>query len=247
MSIHPAAAEGFDRGVADYERGRPGYPPAAVARLVEALRLGPGVAVCDLAAGTGKLTRELVACGAEVIAVEPVRAMRAALARLPGVRVLEGTAESLPLGDAAVGAVTVAQAFHWFDGERALAEIHRVLGPRGRLALIWNRRDERQALQRRITEIVEPYRGDAPRHSSLAWKSAFEGTTLFTPLAELRFPWVQDVDAEGLAARVTSISFIAALPEPERTQVARRVRELVPASGALPFAYDTHLYWCERR
>ena len=246
--VHPAADRGFEQGAADYERGRPGYPPAAVATLAEALRLGPGVVVVDLAAGTGKLTRELIRTRAEVIAIEPVRAMRETLtAALPHVRVLDGTAEAMPLDEGSADAVAVAQAFHWFDGERALAEIHRVLRPGARLGLVWNKRDETDPLQRALTGIVEPYRRGAPAHGSLAWKDAFARPRLFGPLEERHLSWRQRTDREGVVARMTSISFIAALPEVERQRVAARVGELVPAEGEVDLAYDTHLYWCERR
>ena len=118
--------------VADaYERARPGYAPAAVEWIAERLPFGR---VLDLAAGTGKLTRQLVARGADVVAVEPGEEMRAVLARVvPGVEVLAGSAEAIPLPDESVDTVTVAQAFHWFRAEEALAEIHRVLRPGGLL------------------------------------------------------------------------------------------------------------------
>jgi len=245
--IHRAAASGFERGVADYERGRPGYPREAVGWLLDALALGEGTRVLDLAAGTGKLTRELVGAGADVVAVEPVRAMREALAAaLPSVRVLDGTAEAIPLADDSVDAVTVAQAFHWFDAERAFAELHRVLRPGGRLALVWNVRDQSDPLQLRITELVEPYRGDAPSHASLAWRDAFEQTDLFSPLEERRLAWTQVTDADGLVARVASISFVAALQEDALRQVAPRVRALAEPSGPIELAYETQVLWCER-
>ena len=130
MPIHEAAARGFQQASEAYERGRPTYPPEAIARLVTALGIGPHSTVVDLAAGTGKLTRQLVPSGARLIAVEPVEAMRATFARvLPGVTILEGTAEALPLPDASAEALVVGQAFHWFDGPAALAEIHWVLRP----------------------------------------------------------------------------------------------------------------------
>ncbi len=93
----------------------------------------------DLAAGTGKLTRQLVALGANVIAVEPDAGMRATFARVvPGVEMLAGSAEAIPLADASVDAVFVGQAFHWFRAEAALAEMHRVLRPGGGFGLLWN-------------------------------------------------------------------------------------------------------------
>ena len=129
--LHPAT-RGF--AAADvYERGRPDYPAAAIAKIVERLGLRPGRTVLDLAAGTGKLTRLLAPSGANVIAVEPVHEMRAELERrVPGIAALAGTAERIPLTDGYVDAVTVGQAFHWFDADKALREIHRVLTPRRR-------------------------------------------------------------------------------------------------------------------
>ena len=244
--IHDAAARGFSRAVSEYERGRPGYPPEAVAILARELGLGSGRTVLDLAAGSGKFTRALVAAGADVVAVEPVDAMREALeASLPGVRALAGTAEEIPLPDGAVDAVTVAQAFHWFDGERALAEIHRVLRPGGRLGLVWNWRDQSDPLMARLTELMEPYRGAAPGYASGEWRRAFEETTLFTPLADAHVPHPYETDGEGLVARVASVSFIADLPDDERERVLARARELVPA-GPVVARYRTDVYWCER-
>ena len=127
----------------------------------------------DLAAGTGKLTAHLVETGAEVVAIEPVDEMRAVLEReLPSVRALAGTAEAIPLDAASVDAVTVGQAFHWFRGDEALAEIHRVLRPGGGLGLVWNVRDTSVPWVARLTEIMEPHRGDAPTHRTGAWRKA---------------------------------------------------------------------------
>src|SRR5204863_9196685 len=136
--IHDAAARGFDVAADDYESARPGYPPDAVFWLVEQLGLSESSVLVDLAAGTGKLTRLLAPLVGRTVAVEPVAAMRQRLHEvLPHIEVLEGTAEALPLKSGAVDAVTVAQAFHWFDVPRAAAEIVRVLRPDGRLALVW--------------------------------------------------------------------------------------------------------------
>ena len=137
-AIHQSAARGFALAPADYERGRPMYPFEAVRRLVKELRIKPASTVLDLAAGTGKLTRLLAQLGSDIVAVEPVEEMRERLVEtLPSVTAVEGTAEDIPLDDQAVDAVTVGQAFHWFDGDVALTEIHRVLRPGARLGLIW--------------------------------------------------------------------------------------------------------------
>jgi SAM-dependent methyltransferase len=238
--VHRAAATGFARSAEAYELGRPGYPPTAL----EPLRLAPGLVVLDLAAGSGKLTRPLVASGAEVIAVEPVAEMRALLP--PEVEALDGTAESIPLADGAVDLVTVGQAFHWFDGDAALAELHRVLRPGGRLALVWNRRVERDRVNMALDAIVDVHREGTPTHRGEAWRAAFERTTLFGPLEEHVFANEQVLDENGLAPRICSISFIACLPELERVRVLVRARELV-ADGPATVPYRTEVQVCERR
>jgi SAM-dependent methyltransferase len=228
--LDPAAAVGYARSAAAYERGRPGYPASAIDFLAARLGLGPGRTVIDLAAGTGKLTRPLLATGAEVVAVEPVAEMRAALP--DGARAVDGTAEEMPLTAASADAVAVAQAFHWFDGDTALAEIHRVLRPGGALALIWNRRRMDDPLNQAIEELIAPYRGHPSAFHTGAWRAAFERTNLFGPLEERVFPNAQSLDGDGLVDRIASVSFIAALDEKERTKVLRAARGLAGSAGA---------------
>jgi SAM-dependent methyltransferase len=215
--------------------------------MVEALRINGGSTVIDLAAGTGKLTRLLLPTGARIIAVEPVQGMREVLESVvPSAEVLEGTAEQLPLPDGSADAVTVAQAFHWFRGPEALSEIHRVLKPCGRLALIWNRRDSEQPIQAELAELMESHRGTAPSHDSGAWKAAFRGTCLFGPLTEQDFPMEQVVDETRLVARVLSVSFMAALPPDQQARVADQVAEIAqPYGNPVTLRYATRAYWCE--
>jgi SAM-dependent methyltransferase len=236
--VHPAAVKGFARSVEAYERARPEYPPEAIAWLAAELDLGPGRVVIDLAAGSGKLTRPLAALGCEVIAVEPVAEMRAAIGATA--RALHGTAEAIPLPDASADAVTVGQAFHWFDGPAALAEIERVLRPGGALALVWNRRPvESSALHAAISEIMAPYRGDAPSHGSGAWRDTFAGREL----TERRFEFTQRLDADGLADRVGSTSFVAALDEADRAPLLARVRALAPDGPVdVPYECEVHVW-----
>jgi SAM-dependent methyltransferase len=252
-AIHEVAARGFARAPAAYERGRPGYPEEAVSYLLDVLRIRPGTRVLDLAAGTGKLTRQLAAAGADVTAVEPVAEMRAVLAAaLPEVRVAAGAAEALPLADQSVDAVTVGQAFHWFRGDEALGEIHRVLRPRGRLGLVWNVKDESEPWVARLGRIIEPLRGAAPKQAAGAWRTAFEHTELFGPLHRRRFRLAHEVDREAVVERVASISFVAALPAAERERVFAEVRAMLAADLStrgrerLIIPYRTGVYWCER-
>ncbi|MBW3593666.1 MAG: class I SAM-dependent methyltransferase [Actinobacteria bacterium] len=232
-----------------YERARPGFPPEAVAHMVERLAIGAGTDVLDLGAGTGKLARVLAETGARVVAVEPLAAMRAKLAELaPGVAALEGTAEEIPLEDSSVDAVVVAQAFHWFRGAEALAEIHRVLRPDGGLALLWNRRDMSDPIQRAFERAIAAHRGDAPAHRSGRWRDAVDATELFDPLAEATFPNVQRLQRDALVGRVASISFVAALPEEARRAVIAEVAALAPDPPAtLVFPYVTEVYLTRRR
>ena len=243
--IHEVATVGFGRAVDEYERARPGYPEDAVEWLVDRLGIDESTTVLDLAAGTGKLTRQLVPTGAPIVAVAQMRARLEEA--LPGVEALEGEAEAIPLPAASVDAVAIGQAFHWFANERALAEIHRVLRPGGRLGLIWNARDESVAWVARLSEIIEPYRGDVPRYVSRRWARAFETTKLFGPLEERQFPFAHEVDADTLVARVASISFVAALPSDERERVLAQVRGLAERQpGRFDLPYRTAVFVTER-
>jgi ubiquinone/menaquinone biosynthesis C-methylase UbiE len=251
--IHEQASIGFQRAADAYERGRPDYPSAAVEHLVKTLDIALGSHVVELGAGTGKFTRTLVSTGAEITAVEPVEGMRRKLSELmPGIRIVDGTAEAIPLADGAADAVVVAQAFHWFDGTRALPEIQRVLKPGRGLGLIWNVRDESIGWIRGLTGIIQLYESGVPRYKSLAWQSAFRSTRLFSPLVEAKFPHVQTLPLDAVEDRVTSISFIAALPDAEREAVLQKVRDLVRQEAQnrgvaeIDFPYETHVYTCRR-
>jgi SAM-dependent methyltransferase len=224
-----------------YDRGRPDYPAPAVDVLVDRLDLRPGRTVLDLAAGTGKLTRLLAPTGAEVIAVEPIAAMRALIT---GVRAIEGTAEAIPLADDSVDAVTVAQAFHWFRADEALAEIRRVLHPAGGLALVWNTRDERNPVHAAISEILEPLGRDTPRRHKRDWCAVLDATGLFTPCESATFDQAQELDEKGLVERVCSISFVASAPRDVYADVEARVRALASERGTpvrLPYVTEMYL------
>jgi SAM-dependent methyltransferase len=243
---HPSVWAGFGAEAGAYERGRPGYPAEAAAWLVETLGLEPGRCVVDLAAGTGKLTRLLVPSGARVVAVEPADGMRAELLRaVPGVEAIAGSAEELPLEDGFADAVTVAQAFHWFATDEALAEIARVLRPGGKLALVWNVRDLDDPLQRAMWELVEPLRPEEHRHATRSWRTVLEANRRFGPPEEARFSHTLRVDGDTLVDRVGSISFVATLPEPRRSELLARVRDLA-GGGEVEVHYATELYAAER-
>ena len=241
--LHPAT-RGF--AAADvYERGRPDYPAAAITRIVEKLELRPGRTVLDLAAGTGKLTRLLVPSGANVVAVEPLREMRVELERrVPAVAVLAGTAERIPLADGWVNGVTVAAAFHWFDADRALREIHRVLKPGGGLALVWNARDERDPLQAALSDVIGPLVGETPRRTQRNWKTMLAESGLFDRCERKLFEHEQLLDEQGVVDRIASISFVATSSPAVRADVEAQVRALVRgAEQPIRLPYMTEVYF----
>jgi len=239
-------------GVSDeYERGRPGYPKEAVERLLRDLGAGERSVVVDVGAGTGRLTAELVGRVGRVVAVEPVRAMRDLLVRrAPGAEVLAGTAEALPLGNGIADAVTAAQAFHWFDGPRALAEAYRVLLRGGRLGLMWNRRDQSDPLHLALSALVDGYRGDAPSHRSKAWQGELHSFDGFGPLQAVELPHSWRFERSAFVAAVFSISFIAALPAAEQDVVAGRAGALfsehAAGSGTVEAGYVVEIYTTSR-
>lgn len=252
-AIHPAARAGYAAGAEIYHRARPDYPAAALELLDRELSLGAGPAL-EVAAGTGKLTRQLRPLVPHLVAVEPVAAMRRVLAAaLPGVAVVAGRAEALPFRPAWAGAALVGQAFHWFDGRAALAELHRVVWPGGGLGLLWNQRDESVDWVRRLTEIVEPAAGDAPRFRSGRWREAFAGQAPFGPLEEATFDHAQSGSPELVVERVASISFVAALPAAGREALLAGVRRLLathPDTAGRPeirLPYRTLACWARRR
>lgn len=251
-AIHHAAAQGFSTRADAYARGRPDYPAALGAWLKTTLHLGPGKTVVDLGAGTGKFTRLVAATGASVIAVEPVAQMRAQLrAALPAVTALEGSAEAIPLADASVDAIVCAQAFHWFANAAAMAEIRRVLRPGGKLGLIWNVRDESVDWVARLTAIMTPHEGDAPRFYKGDWKRVFPAEG-FGPLALASLPYAHRGPAQQVIVdRVMSVSFIAALPQREQDAVRTQLQAVIDDTPALAgpeveFPYRTDAYSCER-
>ncbi len=137
-------ASSFGAAAAQYAQHRPGYAEAAIRWCLAPVSDAQPVRVADVGAGTGILTGALARLGADVVAVEPDQAMLAELRRqLPGVRAVEGSAEALPLPDQSVDAMQCGQAMHWFDMDRALPEIARVLTPGGVLAGLWNVDDDR--------------------------------------------------------------------------------------------------------
>ena len=220
-----------------YDRGRPTYPAEAVAWMV-----GPEPrVVLDVGAGTGALTRPLVAAGHTVIAVDPLLDMLGHLRRRslgPEVAAVAGSAERLPVCDASVDTVTVAAAYHWFDEETAVPELARVLRPGGVLAMAWNVRDESVPWVRRMSRLIG-HDADLPDPTGRLGLSG-----LFGPVEWAQFRLFQHVDKPRLLDLVRSRSYVAVLAPDERDQVLDRVAELYDKQRGdmigLQLPYTTH-------
>ena len=219
-------ARSFETVAAEYERHRPEYPEESLRWAAERLGLEPGASVLDVGAGTGKLTRGLVSAGFDAVALEPGGPMLEQLRRtVPEAEPLEGSAESVPLPDASVDAAFAGQAYHWFDRERAVPELHRVIRPGGGLALLWNWWDERDPLQRELGELIgyaghEPYRDEE-----------LPGDPWFREAGRTVVETVQESSPEALVGYLSTASaFLVAEPD-EREESLRAVHELAARYG----------------
>jgi SAM-dependent methyltransferase len=241
MALHPLA-EHFASVAGAYERGRPEYAPAVVGALAAELRIAPRAPVLDLAAGTGKLTRALLAAGFDVVAVEPQPSLREVLAANVGAeRALDGLAEAIPLGDGAVDAVTVADAFHWFDQGAALAEIRRVLRPEGGLALLTTLPDFGGASwAHELGTLLERARPEHPGFDGPSWRDAVAAAGGWSALREIRVTTSRPLNPERIVDLVASVSWIAAMPQGQRAEILARAGALV-SDGDSPEELPLHV------
>jgi SAM-dependent methyltransferase len=239
------AGRAFGRVAAEYELGRPSWPPRALDIAERELRLGADSEVLDVGAGTGKLTRLLVERFAKVTAVEPDSAMRALIPT--GADAVEGTAERIPMPDESVAAVFCGESFHWFHWERAIPEIARVLRPGGGLVLLWNRpsgglssAEWPPAVGEVLGRLVDPILPEH-RYLAFAWRDALS----VSPFEELRFEVVPNpatLDRERLLARIASWSHVAALRDEERGALLEEIAVHL-TEPSYPATLETHLYW----
>jgi SAM-dependent methyltransferase len=224
-----------------YERGRPEYPEEAVRWLAG----DDPRDVVDLGAGTGKLTRALVELGHRVTAIEPLPEMLELIpAAAPGAFAILGNAEIIPLPDAHADVVTCAQSFHWFDHPVALPEIARVLRPGGRLALVWNTRDESDPWVARLSAVIGT---ESIGENDVEEPIAASG--LYAPVERATFRFEQLLGREPLLDLVLSRSYCAKLPPAERTPVLEAVGALydeVAGPDGIRLPYVTECFRAQR-
>jgi SAM-dependent methyltransferase len=217
-----------------YAEHRPDYPQDAVRWCVAPVGRDIGsLRVLDLGAGTGKLTAQLVALGADVTAVEPDELMLAELRRaLPSVRALAGSAEAIPLDGASVDAVLCAQSMHWFDLSRALPEIARVLVPGGTLGGLWNSDDDRvewvDGLQHAAEGAASPSLSRR-RQEAVAFGPEQFGQPLFTPTERAEFPHAQALTADTLVGLIRTHSHVVIMEPAERERLLGAIRAYLAA------------------
>jgi len=227
----------FGANATEYERFRPTYPDAAI-RFVLGNR---PLRVLDLGAGTGLLTRRLASHGHDVLAVEPDPQMLRVLTESLPIEALVGHAEDIPLGDKTADAVTIGQAYHWFDRQKALPEIGRVLRPGGVLGVFWNVLDDRVPWVDALCQLT----GGEARWSRIHTQPDPDLQPWFRPAARDYFPLVQSLTPDELVGLVATWSFVGLRDDREEllTQVRRMVQKHPDTDGqhrlSLPYLTST--------
>jgi SAM-dependent methyltransferase len=240
----------FSARAEDYARYRPTYPPEAIDAALAGLGPPEALLAVDVGAGTGISARLLADRGVRVIAVEPNLAMREAAATHPRVTFADGRAEALPVASASAGLVLAAQAFHWFQADDAVREFARVLVPRGRLALVWNRRSARDPLGAGYRDALLAIGVDPALEAMDADVAAIDRSGLFEPRVTRRFEHAQTFDADGLIGRARSASYVPK-SGPAADSLLARLRELharhASPDGFVRFVYETEVTLATRR
>ncbi len=234
--LHARRAASFGDAATEYALHRPDYPDQAVAWALASMFInGPDGAanvgpvldgtVLDLGAGTGKLTTAMLRCGVattRVLAVEPDDGMRAELRRrLPEITILNGSAEQIPAEEGAVDAVLVGQAFHWFDLDRALSEIARVLRPEGVLAVMGNTEDDSVGW---VAELLEAAQAARPIGSPGRGFAEVPEHPAFGELEQRQFCWHWSRTIDSFLATVSTHSWALVSRPEERAAALAAIR-----------------------
>ncbi|WP_218665739.1 class I SAM-dependent methyltransferase [Acinetobacter sp. Colony158] len=248
--IHHAAQQGFSQAAELYQQVRPDYPNEIVNWLKQELQLDQSSCIVDLGAGTGKFIPYLEQVTSDIIAVEPVQAMREQLSLAhPEIKALDAYSTEIPLPPQSVDAVLCAQSFHWFANIETLNEIYQLLKIDGHLGLIWNQRDIEVNWVKALADILQPLEQDTPRYHSGDWKKVFEHQFLFRLESVKVYSQVQKGTVEQVVSqRLLSTSFIAAMTEKQQLELKQQFEQVVyEFTGKQPqdeieFPYITYAY-----
>jgi SAM-dependent methyltransferase len=235
----------FSDRVADYVRYRPTYPAPAVDIILDGLSGRAQLVAADIGAGTGISARLLGDRGVRVVAIEPGEGMRRGSAPHPNVTWVAGRAEATGLRSEAVDVVLCAQSFHWFHNAEAVAEFARILGPRGRLAIMWNRRSTIDPLTVGYRQAILDVGGEVAGERMSFDADVIAGSGLFAAPERASFPNAQRLDLDGLIGRARSASYVPKHGvEAERlTDLLRTLHEqYADATGFVTLVYETEVF-----
>lgn len=245
------STERFSTRVENYLKYRPHYPAEVLALLQRAIGLQPAWAIADIGSGTGFSAELFLAHGNTVYGVEPNEPMRAAgenyLAQFPNFVSVPATAEATTLPAASVDLVLAGQAFHWFDLPKARIEFARILRGDKWLALMWNSRDEGDALQQDYEQVIRRFGTDYLEicHTNLEDKDI---EAFFGPAGcqKATFSNTQMMDLAGFTGRVLSSSYMPSPGDLNYEPLVAALGELYlrhQADGRLAFNYHTDVYY----
>ena len=240
-----APTERFSSRAEDYAKHRPTYPPEAIDLALADLGDPTDLIAADIGAGTGISARLLADRGVQVMAIEPNAAMRAAAAPHPRVEFRAGTAEQTGLANQASDLVLCCQSFHWFNQPLALAEFHRILKPGGRVALVWNDRDETDPFTQEHGQIIHQFSEPRVYDNKLRKApDALANSPLFTHFRSQVFQHRQPLDRNGLIGLALSASYApsAETAQPLVAGLDQLCARWVDASDRVSLAYRTYLY-----
>jgi SAM-dependent methyltransferase len=248
----PNSTERFSDRVEHYVRSRPSYPPQFYDFLENDLRLPKPATIADIGSGTGISTRPLLERGHAIYAIEPNQPMREAAEKLlsdhRSFHSVNATAESTTLPTSSVALILAAQAFHWFDKQKARAEFTRILRPGGHVVLVWNeRRTDATSFLRDYEDLLQNYATDynTVRHENVDAPAlaAFFAPSLYRTR---EFKNAQHFDYAGLESRLLSSSYTPAAHDPRRPPMLERLREIFDRhqrGGQVTFEYDTRSHY----
>jgi ubiquinone/menaquinone biosynthesis C-methylase UbiE len=243
--------ERFSDRVENYIRYRPSYPIQVIELMRREMNLNENSFVADVGSGTGIFTKLLLETGCTVYAVEPNEPMRRAgeefLQKFERFRSIDGSSENTNLPDETVDLIVAAQAFHWFEREKAKGEFRRIIKPGGFVALIWNERQlASTAFLRDYEDLLLRYGTDYKevRHDAVSTDNI--SPFFFEDFHEIYFPNVQRVDFDGLKGRLLSASYIPHSGHPRFGEMLLELKNIFDRHAeaeAVEILYDTRVFY----